>query len=76
MTKDQRARLKKLFHQQDQYDKLRDICLHAKVGQDILLKTSRTNQITILDPQLANHILGYVNNRLAYVEDTLRKEKV
>lgn len=71
-----RTKLRKLFADQDKYESLRDVAVHARVGQDLLLKTSRTNQITIIDVELAKHIEAFALGRLGGIEDQLRKEKV
>jgi len=71
-----RTKLRKLFAQQDRYEKLKEIAEHAKVGQEILLKTSRSNQISILDTELANIILAFSLGKLGGIEEQLRKEKV
>lgn len=71
-----RNRIKRLFNQQDQYETIKGIAEHAKCGQPILLKTSKTNQILITDVELAKHMLAYILPKLAKVEDDLRKEKL
>lgn len=71
-----RTKLRKLFAEQDRYEKLKAIAEHAKVGQPILLKTSRTNQIQLCDSEIASHLLAFAVGRLDYIENQLREEKV
>ena len=71
-----RTRLKKLFQQQDQYDKLTAIAQHARVGQPLFLRTSKNNQILLADVELSKLIESYALSKVSGIEDQLKKEKV
>lgn len=73
MTKTKLKKLKLLFAQEDKYQKLSDIGEHAKVGQELLLKTSRQNQILILDGELAKLISEYAKSQLKEVQAQLEE---
>lgn len=64
MTKNIAIKLRRIFEMQARYEKLRDIGEHAHVGQEILVKTSRTNSLTSQDVQLASLIREYAEGKL------------
>lgn len=76
MNQSTRNRLKKLFSDQDRYDRLTAIAQHARVGQPLMLKTSKTNQIVLTDVELCKLIESYAMGKISGIEDALRKEKV
>lgn len=76
MNQATRVKLKRLFAEQDRYEKLKEVALHAKVGQPLLLKTSKTSHITICDSDIASHLAAFAAGKLNHIEDQLRKEKV
>lgn len=76
MNQQTRTKLKRLFNEQDRYEKLKGVFDHARTGQPILFKTSPGNQIQVTDTELAKFILPFIIGKLDGIEDQLRKEKV
>lgn len=73
MTKENRLKARKLFHQLERYEILKDTAQHAKVGQSCLFRTSPKNQVKIQDETLAKLILDYTEAKLTQINEELEK---
>jgi hypothetical protein len=71
MDKENRLKARKLFHQLERYEILKDTAQHAKVGQSCLFRTSPKNQVKIQDETLAKLILDYTEKKLLTIEEEL-----